>query len=369
MPHTPILDLECEPPKLKRSYAPYAIGVVIALALLRWSSIDGNTWFPVLFVSVAVHEMGHVVAGKLAGVEIGGVVICGLSILKSGDHWVWHFDIRRLFSGGVAKPLPKKGEFHRGQSAWMIAGGPLATLLLAAVSGMAFARSTGSAGWLSSFWCVNAILLVSLVLPASGLNKSDGARLWMLLCDEEESRSWTALLQLITEETAGVLPRDWDAELFEEMMHYPAGSPDAAYRELLASFRRNDEGNPDGALEHLERSLAASGVAGKQVRHVCFLEAVSASALLRKNARNARTWLERASRLRKPMSRHGTDAAIAQSEGRYEDALRSWDAALGYLAARKLDSGLARYGKLRIQAYQEACRERIQTGRNATVGD
>ena len=368
MPHTPILDLECEPPKLKRSYLPYVFGVVIGLVLLNWSSIDGSTWFPVLFVSVAFHEMGHVAAGKLAGVDIGGVVICGLSILKSGDRWIWHFDVRRLFSGGVAKPLPKKGEFDRRQSGWMIAGGPLATLLLASVSGFAFARSSGPAGWLSSFWWVNAILLASVMMPASGINKSDGARLWMLLRDEEESRSWTALLQLMTEETAGILPRDWDPELFDGMMRYPAGSQDAAYRELLASYRRCDEDNEDGALEHLERSLAASGCAGKLVRHVCFLEAAGCSALLRNNSKNARIWLARATRLRKPMSRHSSDAAIAQSEGRYEDALRSWDAALGYLSARKLDSGLARFAKLRIQANQAACRLAIQAARTAAVG-
>ncbi len=159
------------------------------------------------------------------------------------------------------------------------------------------------------------------------------------------------------------MPRDWDAELFAQMLlrdHHE--SYDSTYRQLQAFYRLNDERNVDGALEHLEKALAASGRGGRLLRHACFLEAACSSAMLRDNSAAARTWLARATRLRKPMSRHSTEAAIAQSEGRYLEALRSWDAALAFLVAKKFDSGPARYGKAKIREYQEQCREAIRNG-------
>lgn len=367
MAQTPILDLQCEPPAMRRSWAPILVGVLIGLALVRWVSIDGLTWFPVLIISIAIHEIGHVAAGKLAGMKPGGIVVCGLMILKSGDRWLCRFDVRRLLSGGVAKPLPAKHDFDPRRYAWMVAGGPIATLLLLAVSGIAYWRSAGPAGLVNSFWWINLTLFLGVLIPTDGVNKSDGARLWLLLHDPEDSRSWIAFLQLLAEETVGVLPRYWDSEMFAGMMQYRPGSSDGAYRELLAFYRRIDERNVEGALEHFEKALAATGRGGRLLRHACFLEAVCASAILRANPAAARTWLARATRVRKPMSRHGPDAAIAQSEGRYADAIGSWDAALAFVVARKFDSGLARFGKAKIIEYREQCQEAIGAARIASA--
>jgi hypothetical protein len=36
---------------------------------------------------------------------------------------------RRILAGGLAKPLPWKGDFYSTRHAWMMAGGPIATAL------------------------------------------------------------------------------------------------------------------------------------------------------------------------------------------------------------------------------------------------
>jgi len=361
MSETPILDLERDPPKLHRSWTPVLCGLLIGIAILRWASLDPLWCFPILYASIAFHEIGHLIAGKLVGMEAGGIVVGGLMILKSGNRWIYRFDFRRILSGGLAKPLPKKGDFDPAQYAWMVAGGPLATLLLAAVSGTVFWKSGSPGGWLSTVVWINVFLLISTLIPAGGLNKSDIPSLWSLLRHPQESRSWIAVLQVQSEETAGVLPRDWDSELFARMLDHSAIAGDNAYRQMLAFYRRIDEGNEAAALGHLEKALAASGRCGGPVRHWCFLEAACSSALLRGNPTAARTWLERATRLRRQMSRHGIDAAIAQSEKRYQDALRLWDAALAYLAKGRFDSGLSRYGKVKIAEYQQQCRDALNT--------
>jgi hypothetical protein len=184
--------------------------------------------------------------------------------------------------------------------------------------------------------------------------------LWLLLRNPEESRSWMALLQVQTEERAGVLPRDWDAALFEEMMKCSPHAPENSYRHLLAFYRRLDERQEAAALAHMESALAGSGRGGRLLRHACFLEASCYSAILRGDAAQARTWLARAVKVRKPVSKHGVEAAIAMAEGRYRDALREWDAALEFLAKRKLDSGLVRFARNLVAGYQARCREALE---------
>lgn len=367
MSETPVLDLEREPPKMRRSWMLFLFSAALVVVILRWVPVYIYWWFPVLYASIAFHEIGHLVAGKLAGMEAGGIVVGGLMFFRSGDHWRCRFDYRQLLSGGLAKPLPEKGDFNPARYAWMVAGGPLATIMLVAGSGIAMWAGS-SAEWLVTLFWVNMILLAGAMYPASGVNKSDGPRLWMLLRNRDESRSWIALLQVMAEETKGALPRDWDPELVALMLQNNPKSGDNAFRHLLAFYRRIDEGGRNAALVHLERALAASGRCGRALRYACFAEAAGSSAMLRGNPAAARVWVARAAKIRKPVSPHTINAFLEHSEGRYADALKSWDASLAFLAKRKLDSGLARYAKEKMEGYREQCREALDRPAAAAAG-
>jgi len=247
----------------------------------------------------------------------------------------------------------------------MVAGGPIATILLASIAGILVRNFSDPPTWLSSFWWINLFLLLSTMLPTKGINKSDIPSIWRLLHDPEASRSWIAVLQVQSQEAAGVLPRDWDPELVALMLRADPKTGDNAARQMLAFYRRIDEGEEAAALQHLELALSASANCGRAVRQWCFLEAACSSALLRHSPSAARTWVARAVKIAKPASLHSIDAAIAQSEHRYSDALQLWDATLAYLAKRKTDSGLVRSVKARIVEYREQCRTAMS--RSATA--
>jgi len=352
MSETPILDLDAAPPRLARPWFAWLLGGAIGGLLVfdQPVKVDLAWWFPLLYLSIAIHEIGHLIAGRLVGMESGGLVVGGLMILKSGTRWVVRFDWRRILSGGLAKPLPRKGGFDSTRHVWMIAGGPIATVLLVGV-GLFF-------HW-NGLWVLNALLLVSCILPSGGLNKSDGARIWLLLCNPVESRSFQAILRLQTQETEGVLPGAWDSELVDEMLRGTPASGDNAYRQLLAFYRCIHQGNPDLALRHIENALASSGRCMQACRQWCFLEAACCQAILRGDAAKARTWMQRAFAVRKPESKASVEAAIAMAEGRYQEAIALWDESLAYLARRKYDSGLIRFTKMKIAEYQEQCRVRL----------
>jgi hypothetical protein len=127
---------------------------------------------------------------------------------------------------------------------------------------------------------------------------------------------------------------------------------------LRVSWLRIDEGAEAAALEHLENALAGSVRADKAFRHTLFLEAASASAAIRKQPAQARTWRQRACKLRKPDSLDVVDARIAMCEGRYQEAAQLWEAARARLDRRRLDSGLIRLAKEKWAEQEAACRER-----------
>ena len=155
----------------------------------------------------------------------------------------------------------------------------------------------------------------------------------------------------------GVVPRDWDAGLVSQMLMTDPSASEYPYVQLLAFYRCMHENRPQVALEHLENVLARSARSTKVIRQITFLEAACCSALVRKNVTQARTWLQRAGKVRKPLSTNVAEATIAICEKRYDDALRFVAAARTRIERRKLDSGLARFAREKLAEYDRMCED------------
>ncbi len=325
------------------------LGLVVILEdqnrLPRWHWPAFNIWLLVaaLYVGIAIHEVGHLVAGALVGVDAGAISFGAFVFARQGKHWSLHFD-RRRWLGGFFKPLAAAAGFKPSRCAWMVAGGPLASVALTVLCGRLYLRfGNGAWVWVGSlFWTSLSLAVISAIPFSSGLNKSDGARIWQLVRHPARTRSWIALLEIQTQEANGLRPCDWDSKSFNEVLTADVSASEYLPCQLFAFYRRLDEGSDDVALQHLESLLAASARAGKPVRHILFLEAALASATIRKQATQAREWLERARNIQKPKSLHAVEAAIAICEGRYEDAARHWQAARERIVRLRLDSGLTR---------------------------
>jgi Peptidase family M50 len=364
MSATPILDLEDsppEPPSVKRKLIAVLLGGVLGTSLVLLPGFNGILFIPALYVAIAVHEVGHLVVGSLVGMPPGALVIGGIVIFKSGQRWIIRFDLERLFAGGLAKALPQKDDLRLASFGWMIAGGPIASLvLMLACAFVKFKYGDGKWGWTGTlFWIALLITAVSLIPVSSGLNKSDGARLWTVIRRPDQCRSWMALWALQTEETQGVLPRDWDTELVRQMLAVEASAREYPYVQLLAFYRCTDENKESVALDHLENALARSARVSRVLRQCIFLEAAASSALSRGNVAQARTWIARAGKVHEPISTDDAEAAVAVREKRYDDALRHLESAHARIERLKLDSGLARFAKEQIATRKSLCKNVI----------
>lgn len=370
MSATPILDLAQEPPALVRRHrsisliAGACLGALIGVGgqlHLNLPAFNTLAFFPILYVSIAFHEAGHLLFGKFAGMNPGAIIVAGFIFRKSGTRWIFRFDKRLLLGGGgAAQPLPRIGDFRVGPYAWMVAGGPLAslTLMLAGLAGCYF-YGVNSQWWGTLFWSGIVTVAFSVVPFSVDSLKSDGARLLLLWRRPAEAHAWIALVMLLAEETNGILPRDWTPELMALAL---TSAPERAYVQLLAYYRSLDLGEQDAAPIHLEAALANCERSGRLGRHAIFLNAACASVEHRRNVPQARTWIERAAKLRKPETTASIEADIAQCEGRYADALRHIAESRAFLGRRKLDSGLARFARQRLDRIESECRNALAAG-------
>jgi hypothetical protein len=371
VPATPILDLEQPAPEPPRSRRLYWLGGTIGLIstaipilqdsgiLPEWQLPASNTWLllPILYIVIALHELGHAAAAKLVGIDMGGISVGPAYWQKSGTRWVFRWDWRR-WGGGFFKPLTGAIGLDPAPFAWSVAGGPLASLLLTALSAIAWLRyGDGGWSWIGTvFWMTLLSFAITIFPFSSGIAKSDGARLWQFARHPEQARHVMALLGVQTEEAKGLRPREWNAELFETMMGIGETATEYSWCQLMAFYRNVDEGSDEAALESLERALVASARTGHLMRHALFLEAAFSSARVRKNAVNAREWRARAKKLRKSDLGAAADAAIAMCEGRYAEALDRWAAARARVDKLGLDSGLIRFAKAKWTELESECR-------------
>jgi len=321
MPETPILDLDQSPPEPPATMVPIMVGLAIGAVLVG-----------ILILA----KMGKMPDWSWPRAN-------GLLFTKSGRNWVFRFD-RHRWLGGFFQPLSPDVDLPLNRYALCVAGGPIASdVFLLLCWWLRIQYGNGERDWIGSlFWVPLLTVLLAVIPMTAGLNKSDSARLWQLIRYPERARAWIALLAIQSEDANGVRPRDWSPETFQQMMQADAFGGEFLSCQFLAYYRCLDEGAETRALDHLENALAKSGRAEIALRHAPFLEAASASAMIRKQAAQARTWCERACKLREPVSLEVINAGIAMCEERYPDAVQHWEAAQDFVDRRRLDSGLVR---------------------------
>ena len=371
MTTTPILDLEKDPPKRRRVMRGLllqgAVGVLIGLLLVMAPTLPGTPslnfliWIVAVHLMILLHEAGHLVAGHLAGLPPGGIRVGCFTLIRSGDRWIFRFDPAG-FASGMAIPLPREGEGRISSLVWMVAGGPIVSIVSMAVCWVAWSRfGDGTWDWIGSFWWAALACLSCLIPMSRGTLKSDISRLWMFWRGPDETKAWMALVAVSAENLRGVRPRDWTRSLAEGI-DTPGEEGPSIQAGLFLYCRCWDEGDFDGALRHLENCLVASQRAGKLVRQAVYLEAAVASAFRRHDAVQARTWRDRALKLGRLRSGAASAAAIAMCEGRYGDALTDIEEARRYILKRSPGSGGSIFAREQLDRREQECRAAMADG-------
>lgn len=277
---------------------------------------------PVLWLlAIGGHELGHLLAGRLAGMRALSFIVGPLHIDFADSGWRWQANRSWSAAGGLARVMPT-ARTSRGGLIAMVAGGPLASVLLALGALGLVPVLPGSWGGLAGALAVlSALIAIATLVPLRAGVPTDGAQLLGLLRRDPDTRQRLLQLAVLGAIGAGLRPREWDAALLEGL---DAGTSDPLTRcgnLWLLALRALDAGDAAGA-DLWWRRLAECINAADDRAMAPALRASWALALAgwiadhHGDAHTARAWAAESSRaFCDPAARAYTEAAVAVAEG------------------------------------------------------
>lgn len=219
-----------------------------------------------LFLTILLHELGHLLFAKLAGFKIVYIVLGPLKLVRTMVGW-------RLLSSGLtgfvlqgrvlAVPPPAlwgQPQQLRRRLMWFFAGGPAVTLLQALIlAGLLFLTPDRTFNQVGRSSLIALFLLTTMILAwvlypitVNGI-PNDAVQLKRLRRTGPATRRLLALLELQGQLVAGVRPRQLDDAALAQALMLGDGTADDIAARLLAIARDEDAGR----LEEMGEGLSA----------------------------------------------------------------------------------------------------------------
>lgn len=275
----------------------------------------------IAYAVVAVHELGHVIGGRLAGFRFKAIVVGPLQIDRGLR--VSRYRGPGAWSRGWAGVLPAKKDNLRLRTLAMVFAGPAASFLsgLAVLLLPAVPANTGFASTvflLASF----AGGMADLIPYRTRTMASDGWRIWALLRKSAWGERWLALLRLGTDLRAGVLPESLPADDLAKATACRDDSVDTVSGHAMAYSAAFYQHRDAEAAQWLETCLRHSSAAAPTLREALMSDAAVFLARRRKRPDLAAQWLAGIPETTQlPWLRSRGEAAILEAQGDREGAV------------------------------------------------
>jgi len=207
--------------------------------------------FIIMLIVLFIHELGHVIGGKLAGYQfvhmtVGPITIEKVPTIKISANTNW------VTFGGVASCIPIEIDLSDmvNQHKKFVAGGPIATLLAFIISLVMWFITQHDIAML--FTILHLAIFAATVSPSKGTFRSDGSVLLTLHKGGKEAETYLAGLILLKELMSPKKPQDWEEQLIEEAQHTKV-SIDTVQTAFLLFYYHLVTGN----YEKASRSIAS----------------------------------------------------------------------------------------------------------------
>ncbi len=342
--------------------AGYLFGKALKQAPQFSQRIDSLAWWDLLLIPVsflfvlAVHEAGHLLGGFRRGMRFLLYIVGPFqwSRTQSGIRFNWLFNLGTF--GGLAAATPDPDKPLRPQLLSLIAGGPLASMMLAILGLAAFIGFDGRfaahaliIGLLSFF-----IFLVTAIPSRAGGFMSDGKQFLEVMNGGEAVMERQRFTTLMAQSMAGIRPREWDADWLQPATENNSSDPlrRVATRQMamLAAQDRGDTASANAHADWLAEHYQDYPLGFRQglTIELCL------HALARGNPTAARMWMGQSKGGVVDKSRR----ALAEAELAFEDGNKplalgkqiearsqlknGMDAGLGKLTAERLDALMAK---------------------------
>lgn len=225
---------------------------VVRARLYRETSIFAN-WVELiaacallLLSASAVHEFGHLLAGRLAHLRFQALVVGPFHAWRAGTRLRYGLTKNFSLTNGLVASVPDDHHDLRRRLFIFTVGGPLASLMLALTAVALFLwLHDDLTVWRNAAWLIESAFITAVVSGYFFLSSirigsyldglpTDGERLVTLLRNGPEAARWCALVALNGANLAGQRPCLWNERLLRQALALPDGSHDDLIAQLLA---------------------------------------------------------------------------------------------------------------------------------------
>lgn len=338
---TPILDLQQPVPKpwdevVTGKFAmPFLVFVTMIILVDDQSFLIVPFGFLlIVFLSVMIHEVGHLAAGWCAGLKFRGVDIGPISVTRVRG--VWHFRMRRRIASGFAwMDLTKIRRMRRSMIIFTL-GGPVASYAFAVgafVLGES-CRVNDAIGWTTFLEFLGAysffLGLLSTYPYHTQTGGNDAFLLRRLIASKESAAQAITPYALYTALQSNIIPPEyyerWSRIAEKESDPYR----ERFYRQWRAYANSKD---PSSSAKSLECLLGYCDWVGPELRNLLFAEAAYFCAWQRRDARLAEQWFKKITHLEwlGTVFAARVEIAMLSVRGRHDDALRKCEGIVALL--------------------------------------
>jgi hypothetical protein len=305
--------------------------------------------------ALVLHELGHTLTGKALGMRLRAFVVGPFQWRVRDGRWRFELRPAELFAmGGATAVVPTDPRQSRRREVWMIAGGPLASLLCGGAGLWALLEAPRHAWireWelLALFATISLLMAVVNLLPfrTSKERYSDGAQIYQLLSGGPWGDFHHAMAIVGSGAVTPLRPRDFDIAALARAAEAMGPGTRAAHLRLLESHCYLDCGRLKDASYALNEAETACGDANAEVPLEFHEDFVFGKAFVQRDGEGTREWWKRLE-AKKP-KRFNADYWLARAsylwmEGRREEAREAW-AQGNALAERLPEAGAYQFAR------------------------
>lgn len=292
-----------------------------------WAFWTGLVILPVLafLAALSLHQAGHLLAGRLTGFAAVRIKFGRFALLED-------LEPTDVLSLGFLVMRPDHGKDLRRRLMYLVAGGPLASLLVPLLleAALRLTQSRWGAIYVLLPAAIHVFSTFSFLLGIGSLlpdidsrgNFSDGTRLLMLMKNDFRASRWLAIVELQLGLSSGRNPQDWGEDLAARALGHMDDSFDTVAANWLGYLWASARQDLGQAAKCLEAALTGLAPSPGHLRDRILLEAAVFQAWYRHSLVKARLW---ESQIDDPdslpaLDRQRLEIASVWSEGKSFDA-------------------------------------------------
>ncbi len=297
-----------------------------------------------VLLTTLFHELGHLAAGWACGKTLRVFQVGPFRWAVRNGRWKFEFQLRKFYGGGVAMVAPDLINMRRRQ-AFLLMGGPLASLVAGVTFGVVTLASVGHS-W-QPYWSLLSVLatlsiagfVVNLIPLQPESQYSDGAQIYQILTNGPWARVHLAFAMVTTSAVAPIRPRDFDMNVINQAVDFVRHGERALLLRMVACKHYIDKNRIAEAIAHMEDAERLyEECKFEKPQDIC-ADFVFVNALYKRDLAAARLWWQRIEALRK--ADHNADywrakAALLWLKGEQEEAFAAWTR--GNVLAQQLPS-------------------------------